>query len=166
MQLVIRPRSGRNSEPDRADPGNDGICFMGYAVTSPSAGVWHYEYALYNINLDRVIQSLSVPVGRGVSVSNIGFHAKTCSRISLIDANRRREFCLNDPNLGGCSTAAPLAYISVYSRHSRAERLGLRGSRSRYPATGDTYVYRMPESHCHWTFVIWPATTSTSNGPK
>src|SRR6266480_5783183 len=26
-------------------------------------------------------------------------------------------------------------------------------------------VYRMPESHSHWTFVIWPATTSTSNGP-
>ena len=27
------------------------------------------------------------------------------------------------------------------------------------------FDYRMPESHCHWTFVIWPATTSTSNGP-
>jgi hypothetical protein len=25
--------------------------------------------------------------------------------------------------------------------------------------------YRMPESHSHWTFVVWPATTSTSNGP-
>ena len=28
------------------DPGNDGIWFMGYKVTNPSAGVWHYEYAL------------------------------------------------------------------------------------------------------------------------
>ena len=28
------------------DPGNDGIWFMGYEVTNPSAGVWHYEYAL------------------------------------------------------------------------------------------------------------------------
>ena len=26
--------------------------------------------------------------------------------------------------------------------------------------------YRIPESHCHWTFVILPATTSTSKGPK
>jgi len=34
------------------DPGNDGICFMGYKVTNASAGVWHYEYALYNQNLD------------------------------------------------------------------------------------------------------------------
>ena len=57
------------------DPGNDGIWFMGYKVTNPAAGVWHYEYALYNQNLDRSIQSLSVPVGTGVNMSNIGFHA-------------------------------------------------------------------------------------------
>jgi hypothetical protein len=56
------------------DPGNDGIWFMGYKVTQPSANVWHYEYALYNMNLDRAIQSFSVPVG-GANVNNIGFHA-------------------------------------------------------------------------------------------
>jgi hypothetical protein len=48
---------------------------MGYKVTNPSTGVWHYEYALYNQNLDRSIQSFSVPVGPGVNISNIGFHA-------------------------------------------------------------------------------------------
>jgi hypothetical protein len=57
------------------DPGNDGIWFMGYKVTNPTTGVWHYEYALYNQNLDRAIQSFSVPVGAGVNISNIGFHA-------------------------------------------------------------------------------------------
>ena len=57
------------------DPGNDGIWFMGYKVTGPTAGVWHYEYALYNQNLDRGIQSFSVPLGPGVNLSNIGFHA-------------------------------------------------------------------------------------------
>jgi hypothetical protein len=57
------------------DPGNDGIWFMSYKVTNPSTGVWHYEYALYNQNLDRAIQSFSVPVGPGVNVTNIGFHA-------------------------------------------------------------------------------------------
>jgi hypothetical protein len=57
------------------DPGNDGIWFMGYKVTNPTVGVWHYEYALYNENLDRSIQSFSVPVGPGVNVTNIGFHA-------------------------------------------------------------------------------------------
>jgi hypothetical protein len=57
------------------DSGNDGIWFMGYHVTNPSAGVWHYEYALFNMNLDRAIQSFSVPLGAGVNVSNTGFHA-------------------------------------------------------------------------------------------
>ena len=57
------------------DPGNDGIWFMGYKVTNPSTGVWHYEYALYNQNLDRAIQSFTVPLGPGANISNIGFHA-------------------------------------------------------------------------------------------
>ncbi len=57
------------------DPGNDGIGFVGYKVTNPSPGVWHYEYALYNENLDRAIQSFSVPLGPGANISNIGFHA-------------------------------------------------------------------------------------------
>ena len=48
---------------------------MGFKATNPSTGVWHYEYALYNQNLDRSIQSFSVPVGPGVNISNIGFHA-------------------------------------------------------------------------------------------
>jgi hypothetical protein len=57
------------------DPGNDGIWFMGYEVSNPSPGVWHYEYALYNENLDRAIQSFSVPLGPGINISNVGFHA-------------------------------------------------------------------------------------------
>lgn len=57
------------------DPTNDGIGTVGYKVTNPSAGVWHYEYAIYNQNLDRAIQSFSVPVGAGVTLSNLGFHA-------------------------------------------------------------------------------------------
>jgi hypothetical protein len=48
---------------------------VGYKVTNPSAGVWHYEYAIYNENLDRAIQSFSVPLGCGVTASNLGFHA-------------------------------------------------------------------------------------------
>ncbi len=56
-------------------PGLDGIGMVGYKVTNPSAGVWHYEYAVYNENLDRAIQSFSVPLGCGITVSNLGFHA-------------------------------------------------------------------------------------------
>ena len=54
---------------------SDGIAFVAYKVTNPSAGVWHYEYAIYNENLDRAIQSFILPLGPGVTLSNVGFHA-------------------------------------------------------------------------------------------
>jgi hypothetical protein len=75
MQPAIRAWTGATVNRIEPDPGNDGIWFMGYKVTNPSAGVWHYEYALFNENLDRAIQSFSVPLGPGVNVSSIGFHA-------------------------------------------------------------------------------------------
>src|SRR6266446_6445786 len=56
-------------------PGVDGRAFIAYKVTGPVAGVWHYEYAINNQNLDRSIQSFSVPLGPGATVSNLGFHA-------------------------------------------------------------------------------------------
>lgn len=59
----------------RPAPGADGIAFIGYKVTNTAPGVWHYEYAIYNQNLDRAIQSFSVPYGTGVTLSNVGFHA-------------------------------------------------------------------------------------------
>jgi hypothetical protein len=59
----------------KPDPVNDGIGTIGYKVTNPSPGVWHYEYAIYNQNLDRAIQSLGIPMGAGVTLSNVGFHA-------------------------------------------------------------------------------------------
>ena len=59
----------------RPAPGVDGIGFVAYKVTNTAPGVWHYEYAVYNQNLDRGIQSFSVPVGNGVTANNIGFHA-------------------------------------------------------------------------------------------
>jgi len=56
------------------DPGNDGIGFVAYRVTSTGTGLWHYEYAVYNENLDRSIQSFSIPLGSGITLTNIGFH--------------------------------------------------------------------------------------------
>lgn len=54
---------------------DDGLAIVGSKVTNPSAGVWHYEYAIYNQNLDRSIQSFTLPKRAGVTLSNVGFHA-------------------------------------------------------------------------------------------
>jgi hypothetical protein len=75
MQPAIVAWTGATVDQIQPDLGNDGIWFMGYKVTNPSPGVWHYEYALYNENLDRGIQSFSVPLTPKVNIGNIGFHA-------------------------------------------------------------------------------------------
>jgi hypothetical protein len=75
MQSAIKAWTGAITKQLEPDPGNDGIGFIGYKVTNPSPGVWHYEYALYNQNLDRAIQSFSVPLATAANISNIGFHA-------------------------------------------------------------------------------------------
>jgi len=58
-------------EPER---GIDGVAQVAYKVTQLSPTLWHYEYAVYNQILDRGIQSFSVPIGNGVTLSNLGFH--------------------------------------------------------------------------------------------
>jgi hypothetical protein len=78
---TVRAKSAINAWPGAAlvpiEPaaGNDGIGTIAYKVTSPSPGVWHYEYAIYNQNLDRAIQSFAVSLGAGAGVNNVGFHA-------------------------------------------------------------------------------------------
>ncbi len=79
MQPAIQVWAGTGATVNQVEPvpGNDGIIFVGYKVTGPTAGVWHYEYAVYNENLDRAIQSFEVvfPGFEPFSLTNIGFHA-------------------------------------------------------------------------------------------
>ena len=63
----------------------------------------------------------------------------------------------------------PRSLIPVARKNSGMERYkSPRGGQiAPYQPPHDLLVfdYRMPESHSHWTVVIWPAKTSTSNGP-
>ena len=75
MSPAVTAWTGATINPIEPEPGVDGRAFIAYKVTGPDAGVWHYEYAIYNMNLDRAIQSFSLPLGCGVTVSAVGFHA-------------------------------------------------------------------------------------------
>ena len=78
MQAAIQAWADTGATVTRVepDPGNDGIFFVGYKVTGPTDGVWHYEYAIFNMNLDRAIQSFEVSFGgMPAPIDNIGFHA-------------------------------------------------------------------------------------------
>jgi hypothetical protein len=52
----------------------DGLIIVGSHATSLGGGVWHYEYAVHNMNSDRAIGSFSVPIPSGASITNVGFH--------------------------------------------------------------------------------------------
>lgn len=43
-------------------------------ATDLGGGIWHYEYALYNMNSDRGFTTYTVPVAPTYNVTNIGFH--------------------------------------------------------------------------------------------
>ena len=75
-QPAIMAWTGATVNEGEPDPGNDGIFWVGYKVTGPDAGMWHYEYAIYNQNLDRAIQSFEVVFPQFQPVlNNVGFHA-------------------------------------------------------------------------------------------
>ena len=78
MTPAINAWTGATIQTIEPESGVDGRAFIAYKVTGPF-GVenrWHYEYAIYNQNLDRGIQSFSVPGGCGMGTpDNLEFHA-------------------------------------------------------------------------------------------
>jgi hypothetical protein len=78
MQPAIQAwaATGATVQQVEPDPGNDGVFFVAYKVTGPTSGLWHYEYAVFNMNLDRAIQSFEVLYPFfPPNLSNVGFHA-------------------------------------------------------------------------------------------
>ncbi len=53
----------------------DGRCVLAAEATEIQDGIWRYEYALLNVDMDRQVGSLRIPVSSGAVVSKVGFHA-------------------------------------------------------------------------------------------
>ena len=51
-----------------------GLFILGYRVNDNGDGTWHYEYAIQNMYSHQSGASFTVPVGSGVTVTNVGFH--------------------------------------------------------------------------------------------
>lgn len=54
-----------------ATPQTDGDVIVAVQVTNNGNGTWHYEYAVYNHNLDRQIREFVVPLPASATVTNI-----------------------------------------------------------------------------------------------
>jgi hypothetical protein len=58
----------------QTEPANDGRCILSAKATDLGNGRWHYEYALYNHDMDRGVRGFSVRVD-DAAITNVGFHA-------------------------------------------------------------------------------------------
>lgn len=68
--------SGRWLVPADVGPASpDGRCIIGARITPNGDGTWHYEYAVYNHDMDRAVRSFRLPLRPGVVPTNIGFGA-------------------------------------------------------------------------------------------
>lgn len=57
-------------------PGSDPVerFHVARKVTQPSAGTWHYEYAIHNMNSDRSANRLTIRFHGPTTISGVGFH--------------------------------------------------------------------------------------------
>ncbi len=53
----------------------DGRAIVASKVTDNGNGTWHYEYAVLNVDMDRQIQSFSIPLALGVVITGAGTSA-------------------------------------------------------------------------------------------
>jgi len=53
---------------------DEGLVILGARATALGGGMWHYEYAVQNLNSDRSVRAFTVPVSDAAIVQNIGFH--------------------------------------------------------------------------------------------
>ncbi len=53
----------------------DGRCILAAKPTDLGGGQWHYEYALYNLDMHRKARSFHIPIPSSVAVSNVEFSA-------------------------------------------------------------------------------------------
>jgi hypothetical protein len=56
-------------------PSDDGRAVVAAKVTDNLDGTWHYEFAVYNLDMDRGVAAFSVPVPASTTVTNAGIHA-------------------------------------------------------------------------------------------
>jgi hypothetical protein len=53
---------------------DDGRFLVAVKVTGPNNGMWHYEYAVHNVDNDRGGAAIRLPVCAAARVENVGFH--------------------------------------------------------------------------------------------
>ncbi len=61
--------------PINKDTSPDGRAMLKTNNWDNGDGTWHYEFVIFNIDMDRMVDSFTLPIPAGVNVTNAGFHA-------------------------------------------------------------------------------------------
>jgi len=91
---------------------DDGRFAVGVVVTGPTAGMWHYEYAVHNIDNNRGGASFRIPLTSTVTVQNAGFRD--------IDTNLLNEWTFSQTAgelTWTASATNPLDWNTIYNFH-------------------------------------------------
>lgn len=98
-----------------ATPQTEGDVIVAVQVTNNGNGTWHYEYAVYNHNLDRQVREFSVPLPYGATVSNIGFRdIDRDANNGWTPTQSDHALTWSSPTFGSSGTN-PLKYSSVFN---------------------------------------------------
>lgn len=115
-QLVLGPAINRWGDMRAtATPRTEGDVIVAVKVTNLAGGMYRYDYALYNHDLDRQVREFSVPVPDGAVVQNMEFRD--------IDNNSSNQWASTfvdgkvtfTTSTFGSSSANPLKYSSVFN---------------------------------------------------
>ncbi|MEE9295166.1 MAG: hypothetical protein V3W34_09445 [Phycisphaerae bacterium] len=101
----------------------DGRCVLAAKVTDLGGGAWHYEYALFNIDMDRQVGSFSIPVSSGTALTNVGFYAvehhdeefNTVAADQVVIDNAPWSWELTFDAVTWSTTTNPLRWGTVYN---------------------------------------------------
>lgn len=141
----------------------EGYGVVSYEVTDLGNGTWHYEYAVYNMNIAHAFGSFSVPVGNA-NITNVGFHKP------LNHGQEQTGFYSNDP--WDVSQANGVLTWSTESSASNINANALRwGSLTNFrfdadapPQAIDAELGRFFGSTPYVVSVMGPASTATCPG--
>ncbi len=102
---------------------DDGIGYVAYKVSGPVNGIYHYEYAIFNQSLDRSIQSFSVPMNCGVTLSNVGFRAPLNHPAMALDGSLNSTGYSNAAWTPSQTTAAMTWNSETFAQNQNANAL-------------------------------------------
>ncbi len=73
LDVFVDPSNVQPGEASELHDTGEGRVHLAVVSSALGGGVFHYEYALMNFDFERQIDSFSIPIGAGRSVSNTGF---------------------------------------------------------------------------------------------